>query len=89
MLWTPGSAIFYGNGKELGRWESPRICSVQSAILLTHVMGGWEKESIDESQLPSDFTLDYVRVWQRKDLATAEDGPKPNSGGLGGTADDK
>jgi len=24
--------------------------------------------------------IDYVRAWQRKDLASALDGPKPNEG---------
>ena len=34
-------------------------------------------------QLPADYLIDYVRVWQRKDLASALDGkqpaPKPKS----------
>ena len=42
--------------------------------------GGWETEALDDAQLPADFVLDYVRVWQRKDLATPDDGPKPNAG---------
>jgi len=80
LLWTPGSAIFYGNGKELFRWEGPRVSSVQSYVILEHVTGGWEKEPLDAAQLPADFIVDYVRVWQRKDLASPEDGPKPNDG---------
>jgi hypothetical protein len=31
--------------------------------------------------LPADFVFDYVRAWQRKDWASAADGPKPNDGG--------
>jgi len=44
------------------------------------VTGGWDKTlpQIDDAKLPEDFIIDYVRVWQRKDLATPEDGPKPN-----------
>ncbi len=80
LLWTPESATLYGNGKELARWNNPRISNVPSAILLDHVTGGWETETLDDSQLPADFILDYVRVWQRKDLATPDDGPKPNAG---------
>ena len=80
LLWTPGSAVFYGNGKELFRWESPRISSVQSYIIFDLVTGGWEKEPIDDAQLPADFAIDYIRVWQRKDLASPEDGVKPNDG---------
>ena len=36
---------------------------------------------MDDAQLPSDFVFDYIRAWQRKDLASPEDGPKPNEGG--------
>lgn len=50
------------------------------AILLDHVTRGWETQTLDDSPLPADFMLDYVRVWQRKDLATPDDGPKPNAG---------
>ena len=35
---------------------------------------------LDDAKLPDDFIIDYVRVWQRKDLATPGDGPKPNPG---------
>ena len=28
LLWTPGSAIYYCNGREVLRWENPRISSV-------------------------------------------------------------
>ncbi|MEJ0000411.1 MAG: glycoside hydrolase family 16 protein [Verrucomicrobiota bacterium] len=81
MLWTPGSVVFYDNGKEVGRWESPRISSVPEFFILDHVTGGWETEPLDEKQLPADFVIDYVRAWQRKDLASDVDGPKPNDGG--------
>lgn len=80
LLWTPGSAILYGNGKEVARWENPRVSDAPSCILLDNVTGGWETEPLDDSQLPGDFVVDYVRVWQRNDLASAVDGPKPNKG---------
>jgi beta-glucanase (GH16 family) len=80
LLWTPGSAIFYGNGEEIGRWEHERICTVQSYMILYMVSGGWANVPLDEAQLPADFVIDYVRAWQRQDLATPEDGPKPNDG---------
>jgi beta-glucanase (GH16 family) len=79
-LWTPGSCVFYAQGKEVGRWESPRVCSVQSHLMYTLVSGGWDNEPLDAAKLPDDLVVDYVRAWQRKDLATAEDGPKPNKG---------
>lgn len=80
LLWTPESAVLYGNGKELARWKNPRISDVPSCILLDHVTGGWETEALDDAQLPADFVIDYVRVWQRADLASEVDGPKPNQG---------
>jgi beta-glucanase (GH16 family) len=82
LLWTPGSAIYYCNGKELLRWENPRVSDLQEYIMYDMVTGGWDKTlpQLDDSKLPADFTIDYVRVWQRKDLATPEDGPKPNQG---------
>lgn len=80
LLWTPGSAILYGNGKAVARWNNPRISSVPSCFLLDHVTGGWETEALDDAQLPGDFVLDYVRAWQSKDLATPDDGFKSNPG---------
>ena len=80
MLWTPGLLVMYDNGREAARWESPRISNVPSYFILDHVTGGWETEGIDYTQLPADFVIDYVRAWQRKDLASDADGPKPNRG---------
>ncbi|MCA1596893.1 MAG: glycoside hydrolase family 16 protein [Chloroflexi bacterium] len=68
LLWAPGSAVYYCNGKEVLRWENPRISSVPSILMFTLPMGGWDNDSLDDSRLPADFVIDYVRVWQRKDL---------------------
>jgi beta-glucanase (GH16 family) len=81
LLWLPGMVAVYDNGVEVSRWESPRIGSAQEYMILDLISGGWEAEPMDEKQLPADFTLDYIRVWQRKDLATPGDGYKPNNGG--------
>jgi hypothetical protein len=81
MLWLPGMCAMYDNGVEVARWESPRISNAQEYMILDLISGGWESEPLDEKQLPADFTIDYVRVWQRKDLATPQDGYKPNNGG--------
>ncbi|HAU37109.1 MAG TPA: hypothetical protein DCX07_05270 [Phycisphaerales bacterium] len=77
LLWLPGLAVWYGNGKEVARWEDPRISNVQSDLMFTLVTGGWDNNSIDDAQLPADLVIDYVRVWQRKDLASSVDGPQP------------
>jgi beta-glucanase (GH16 family) len=81
MLWLPGFVALYDNGVEVSRWESLRVGSVQEYMILDLATGGWEAEPMDPKQLPADFVLDYIRVWQRKDLATPEDGAKPNEGG--------
>lgn len=80
MLWLPGQVVLYDNGKETARWESPRIGAEQQYIIFDLVTGGWETEALDEKQLPQDYVIDYVRVWQRKDLASDADGAKPNTG---------
>jgi beta-glucanase (GH16 family) len=82
LLWTPGSYVVYGNGKEIFRWDSPRVSNLQAYLILQNEIGGWDNEEVDDAQLPADFVVDYIRVWQRKDLATPEDGPKPNKGDL-------
>ena len=38
--------------------------------MFTLPMGGWDNDPLDDSQLPADFMIDYVRCWQRKDLQT-------------------
>ena len=81
MLWTPGHVAMYDNGQEVASWDSPRISSVPEYFILDNITGGWESEPLDDSKLPADFVIDYVRAWQRKDLASDADGPKQNDGG--------
>lgn len=77
LLWLPGQAVFYANGKEVARWETPRISNVPSDIMFTNVSGGWDNNAIDDSKLPDDFVIDYVRAWQRKDLLSEVDTAYP------------
>ena len=81
MLWTPGQVIIYQQGREVFHWECQRISRIPSYFILQHLTGGWETEGFDDDNLPADMIFDYVRAWQRKDLASACDGPKPNDGG--------
>lgn len=76
MLWLPGHISVYSMGQKRGSWDSPRVGSVQSYLIFDMLPGGFEYDPLDPSKLPADLVIDYVRVWQRKDLATAEDGPK-------------
>jgi beta-glucanase (GH16 family) len=80
LLWTPGSAVYYINGHECLEWKSPRVSDVEEYIMYDMVSGGWSNTPFDDTKLPGDLNIDWVRVWQRKDLATPADGPKPNKG---------
>ena len=73
LLWTPGSAILYSNGVEVARWEGARIGNQPSYMMIELVTGGWEHVPLDDAKLPADLVVDYVRVWQRQDLASAVD----------------
>ena len=77
LLWTPGSVVYYCNGKEIARWEDPRVGCVPSGILIELTTGGWDNNAVDDAQLPADYLIDYVRVWQRRDLASAVNGKQP------------
>ncbi|HCD33193.1 MAG TPA: hypothetical protein DER01_12360 [Phycisphaerales bacterium] len=68
LLWLPGKAVFYCNGVEVGRWEDPRISTIPGYMIVYMPSGGWDGNELDDTKLPDDFTIDYVRVWQRKDL---------------------
>ena len=52
-------------------------------FIFTLPSGGWDNNALDDLKLPSDFIVDYVRVWQRKDLALPTDGKKPPLPGAG------
>jgi beta-glucanase (GH16 family) len=70
LLWTPGSVVYYCNGREVLRWKNPRIASVPAILMFTLPMGGWDNSPLQDDRLPADFVIDYVRVWQRKDLVS-------------------
>ena len=69
MSWQPGRIDFYIDGIKSG-WEyvNERTCSIDSYILLSHQLGGWEEGGEPVNKIPSDFQsatmyVDYVRVW--------------------------
>ena len=51
------------------------ISNVPSFIIFTAVSGGWDNDPVDDATLPADFVIDYVRVWQLKELASPVDSP--------------
>ena len=60
--------------EELWRWDDPRVSNVPSHFIFEVTTGGWDNNPVDDKQLPADYVVDYVRVWQRKDLASDADG---------------
>jgi hypothetical protein len=76
MLWLPGHISAYSLGRKQGSWDSPRVGSVQSYLIFDMLPGGFEYDPLNPATLPADLVIDYVRVWQRQDLASPEDGPK-------------
>jgi beta-glucanase (GH16 family) len=82
LLWLPGSAVFYNNGKEVYRLENKRVGDVESYVKIFLITGGANNVNIlsEDTKFPAEMTIDYVRAWQRKDLATSEDGDKQNHG---------
>lgn len=64
LLWQPGLLVYYCNGIEVARWKNERVASVPEYMMFTLPQGGWDNDPIDDSRLPDDFIIDYVRVWQ-------------------------
>ncbi len=81
LLWLPGLAVYYANGREVLRCETSRISSVPSYFLFTMPSGGWDNTPLDDARLPGDFVIGYVRAWQRADLASDADTAKAVSAG--------
>ncbi len=70
VLIEPGCATFYCNGQMVGTWKSDRIGVTPEYILFTLPLGGWGTNGyVDDAHLPATFSIDYVRAWQRDDLA--------------------
>lgn len=69
LLWEPGRLTWYCNGRAVGVWSSPRIGSVPMHLIFCTQMGGWAGFDVNDSRLPDDFVVDYVRAWQKTDGA--------------------
>lgn len=68
LLWTPGHISVFSLGRKQGSWDSPRVSSVPSYLIFDLLPGGFEYDPLDPATLPADLIIDYVRVWQRRDL---------------------
>ncbi|MEX1090314.1 MAG: glycoside hydrolase family 16 protein [Phycisphaeraceae bacterium] len=79
LLWLPGQAVIYANGREIARWDNQRVSSAPSYPILYMVSGGWDNNALDDTQLPDHFVIDYIRIWQRGDLASEVDSAWPKA----------
>ena len=68
-----------GRSAQVWRWEDPRVSNVPSHFIIEMTTGGWDNNAVDDSKLPADYLIDYVRVWQRRDLAFSVNGHCPLS----------
>ena len=68
FLWEPGKVTWYCNGQPVGSWEDERVANVGASLKYTVQMGGWAGNEVDDAALPDDFVVDWVRVWQRREL---------------------
>ena len=64
--WRPEALIWYVDGAERWRYEDKaRIPSVAMYLLINLAVGGdWPGPPNATTPFPSDFQIDYVRVWQ-------------------------
>ena len=62
LLWTPTEYVFYIDGKETWRTKAGGVCQVSLYIKLSDEVGDWAGD-IKKVQLPDEFLIDYVRVY--------------------------
>lgn len=64
LWWTPEVYVFYADGKETWRSSAGGVSQVPEYIKLTEEIGKWAGD-ITQAQLPDEFLVDYVRVYDQ------------------------
>lgn len=62
LYWTPEEYVFYVNGQETWRSSGGGVSQVPEYMKLTEEIGEWGGD-IAKANLPDQFTVDYVRVY--------------------------
>lgn len=62
LWWNADEYVFYIDGQETWRTAAGGVCQVPQYIKLSDEIGEWAGE-IAKAQLPDDFLVDYVRVY--------------------------
>ena len=64
--WQPGSLVWYVDGVERHRFTSSFVTAEPQYLLLNLAVGGnWPGSPDSSTAFPSDYLVDYVRVWDR------------------------
>lgn len=66
LWWTPEEYVFYVDGKETWRTKAGGVCQVPLYIKLSDEIGPWAGD-IKKADLPDEFLVDYVRVYDLVD----------------------
>ncbi len=61
MYWEDGLIEFYVDGEQTGTFETNRVCSIPSYMLLSLQAFSWGP--IPTNQYPATMEVDYVKVW--------------------------
>lgn len=71
--WLPGMLIFYVDRIERHRIVDPKVSQEEMYLLANTALGGWWPDSPDDTTpFPTEFVLDYIRVYQRPGLIQAD-----------------
>jgi beta-glucanase (GH16 family) len=64
LYWAKDLLVWYFDGIEINRFESPRVADVPMYMILSTNLGGWATWRVERDHLPEQTVIDYVRVWQ-------------------------
>jgi beta-glucanase (GH16 family) len=70
LLWQPTEYVIYVDGQEIWRTAAGGVSRVPEYLKLTEEIGKWAGE-IRNAQLPDEFIVDYVRVYDLVDQASS------------------
>jgi beta-glucanase (GH16 family) len=66
LSWEPDKLTLYVDGVPVDEYTGKGVPSAAKYIIVSCRTGGWAGDFVDESALPDDFVIDYVRVYQRE-----------------------
>lgn len=67
LWWSPEEYVFYVDGEEVWRTDAGGVCQVPLYIKLTVEIGDWAGD-IRKAELPDQFVVDHVRVYDVVDV---------------------